>query len=51
MAMVPRGIGLIDNPSGGPQGFVIGNVYVMAGIPIVMRAMLARSIQVDQAAT
>jgi molybdenum cofactor synthesis domain-containing protein len=41
MAMVPRGAGLIDNSTGGPPGFFVENVYVMAGIPAVMRAMLA----------
>jgi molybdenum cofactor synthesis domain-containing protein len=41
MAMVPEGAGLIENSTGGPPGFFIGNVYVMAGIPAVMRAMLA----------
>jgi molybdopterin-biosynthesis enzyme MoeA-like protein len=40
MALVPEGAGLIDNLTGGPPGFFIGNVYVMAGIPAVMRAML-----------
>jgi len=41
MAMVPLGAGLIDNTTGGPPGFFIGNVHVMAGVPAVMRAMLA----------
>ena len=41
MARVPEGASLIENPSGGPQGFVMGNVYVMAGIPRVMQAMLS----------
>jgi molybdenum cofactor synthesis domain-containing protein len=41
MARVPEGAGLIDNQTGGPPGFFIGNVYVLAGIPAVMRAMLA----------
>lgn len=41
MAMVPKGAGLIENSTGGPPGFHIGNVYVMAGIPSVMRAMLS----------
>lgn len=41
MARIPRGAELIENATGGPQGFSIGNVYVMAGIPAVMRAMLA----------
>ena len=41
MARVPQGAALIDNPSGGPQGFAVENVYVMAGIPRVMQAMLS----------
>jgi molybdenum cofactor synthesis domain-containing protein len=41
MARVPEGATLIDNPSGGPPGFAIGNVYVMAGIPLVMQGMLS----------
>jgi molybdenum cofactor synthesis domain-containing protein len=41
MALVPQGAGLIENTTGGPPGFFIGNVYVMAGIPAIMRAMLA----------
>ena len=41
MALIPEGAALVENITGGPQGFSIGNVYVMAGIPAVMRAMLA----------
>lgn len=41
MALVPKGAQLIPNSTGGPPGFFIGNVYVLAGIPAVMRAMLA----------
>lgn len=41
MALIPQGAQLIRNSTGGPPGFFIGNVYVLAGIPIVMRAMLA----------
>jgi len=41
MARVPRGGTLIDNPTGGPQGFAMENVYVMAGIPRVMQGMLS----------
>jgi molybdenum cofactor synthesis domain-containing protein len=41
MALVPAGAGLIENTTGGPPGFFIGNVYVLAGIPRVMNAMLA----------
>ena len=41
MARVPVGSNLIDNPTGGPQGFAMENVFVMAGIPSVMQAMLS----------
>ena len=41
MALIPEGAFLVENITGGPQGFCIENVYVMAGIPAVMRAMLA----------
>ena len=41
MARVPHGANLIDNPTGGPQGFAMENVYVMAGIPMVMQGMLS----------
>ena len=41
MSRVPAGAVLIDNPTGGPQGFAIDNVYVMAGIPTIMQAMLS----------
>ena len=41
MARVPAEAELIDNPTGGPQGFRVANVHVMAGIPAVMQAMLS----------
>jgi molybdenum cofactor synthesis domain-containing protein len=41
MARIPAGATLISNSTGGPQGFRMANVLVMAGIPAVMRAMLA----------
>ncbi len=41
MARVPANATLIDNPTGGPQGFRVENVFVMAGIPRVMQAMLS----------
>jgi molybdenum cofactor synthesis domain-containing protein len=41
MARVPDGAQLVDNATGGPPGFRVDNVYVMAGIPGVMQAMLA----------
>jgi molybdopterin-biosynthesis enzyme MoeA-like protein len=40
MARVPVGGELIRNPISGPPGFTIGNVFVMAGVPQVMRGML-----------
>ncbi len=39
MARTPQGASLIENPVSGAPGFQIGNVFVMAGIPSVMRAM------------
>jgi len=40
MADVPEGSELIDNPVSGAPGFQIGNVFVMAGVPMIMQAML-----------
>jgi molybdenum cofactor synthesis domain-containing protein len=40
MALVPEGAELIENEVSLP-GYFIGNVYVLAGIPNVMRSMLA----------
>ena len=40
MARVPRGGRLIDNPISVAPGFVIENIYVLAGVPMIMRAML-----------
>lgn len=40
MARVPQGGTLIKNPVNGPPGFQIGNVFVMAGVPQIMRGML-----------
>ena len=41
MARVPEGSTLIENGTGGPPGFQIENVFVMAGVPMVMQAMVA----------
>lgn len=41
MARVPEGAVLVNNATGGPPGFRVDNVFVMAGIPGVMKAMLA----------
>jgi molybdenum cofactor synthesis domain-containing protein len=40
MARMPHGAELIDNPVSKAPGFVIENVYVMAGVPAIMQAML-----------
>ena len=40
MARVPHGAALVANSVSGAPGFQIGNVYVLAGVPMVMRAML-----------
>ena len=40
MARIPHGAALIANPVSGAPGFHIGNVFVMAGVPMVMRAMM-----------
>jgi molybdenum cofactor synthesis domain-containing protein len=40
MARIPHGATLVANPVSGAPGFHIGNVIVMAGVPMVMRAML-----------
>ncbi|MBB6253453.1 competence/damage-inducible protein A [Nitrospirillum iridis] len=41
MANVPEGGILIDNPVSAAPGFQVGNVFVMAGVPSIMQAMLA----------
>ncbi len=40
MARMPEGATLIDNPISRAPGFRIGNVFVLAGVPAVMQAML-----------
>lgn len=40
MARVPKGAVIIENSTGGPQGFSVDNVHVMAGIPAVLKQML-----------
>jgi len=40
MARAPEGASLIRNSVSTPPGFQIGNVFVLAGIPMIMRAML-----------
>jgi molybdenum cofactor synthesis domain-containing protein len=40
MARVPVGGDLVKNAVQGPPGFTIGNVFVLAGVPAIMRSML-----------
>jgi molybdenum cofactor synthesis domain-containing protein len=40
MARIPNGADLIENPISKAPGFRIGNVFVMAGVPSIMQAML-----------
>lgn len=40
MARIPQGASLIRNPVSGAPGFFLENVYVMAGVPSINRAML-----------
>lgn len=40
MARIPEGASLIKNPVSDAPGFQIENVFVMAGVPQIMRAML-----------
>lgn len=40
MADVPEGAQLIDNPVSSAPGFYIDNVFVMAGVPRIMQAMV-----------
>jgi molybdenum cofactor synthesis domain-containing protein len=39
MALMPEGAELIDNPVSVAPGFKIGNVFVLAGVPQIMRSM------------
>lgn len=39
MALMPTGVELIDNPVSNAPGFQIENVFVLAGVPVVMQAM------------
>jgi molybdenum cofactor synthesis domain-containing protein len=40
MARIPEGASLIVNTVSAAPGFRIGNVHVMAGVPVIMKAML-----------
>ena len=40
MTMIPKGAELVENPVSKAPGFKIENVFVMAGIPLIMQGML-----------
>jgi len=40
MAKMPKGAGLILNPSSSAPGFFIKNVYVLPGVPIILKSMM-----------
>jgi molybdenum cofactor synthesis domain-containing protein len=40
MSLIPVGATLIPNPVSAAPGFIIENVYVMAGVPRIMQAMM-----------
>ncbi|NDR55541.1 competence/damage-inducible protein A [Aliiruegeria sabulilitoris] len=41
MARIPDGATLIDNPISAAPGFILGNVHVMAGVPVIFESMVA----------
>ena len=45
MAYIPLGATLLDNPVSSAPGFRIHNVFVMAGVPKIFRAMLAAAMK------
>jgi molybdenum cofactor synthesis domain-containing protein len=45
MARIPLGAELIDNPISKAPGFRVGNVFVLAGVPAVMQAMLDSAVK------
>jgi molybdenum cofactor synthesis domain-containing protein len=40
MAKMPRGAGLIYNPSSSAPGFYIKNVFVLPGVPVILQSMM-----------
>ena len=40
MARIPETADLIENPISGAPGYIIENVYVMAGVPKIFKSML-----------
>ena len=41
MAMMPRGAGLIYNPSSSAPGFYVKNVFTLPGVPIILQSMMS----------
>ncbi|AHD01829.1 competence/damage-inducible protein A [Leisingera methylohalidivorans] len=41
MARIPEGAALIENPVSAAPGFTLGNVHVMAGVPLIFQSMVA----------
>ena len=42
MANIPETATLIDNPLSAAPGFIIGNVHVLPGVPVILQAMFER---------
>ena len=40
MAKMPRGAGLIYNPSSSAPGFYVKNVFVLPGVPVILKSMM-----------
>lgn len=40
MARIPHGASIVENPVSGAPGFQTGNVFTLAGVPTIARAML-----------
>jgi molybdopterin-biosynthesis enzyme MoeA-like protein len=40
MAKMPRGAGLIYNPSSSAPGFYMKNVFVLPGVPVILQSMM-----------
>lgn len=45
MAIIPKGAGLIENVISGAPGFIMENVFVMAGVPRIMQSMFSEIIE------
>ncbi|MBT4921736.1 MAG: competence/damage-inducible protein A [Rickettsiales bacterium] len=45
MAIIPEGATLLNNPVSSAPGFKIQNIFVYAGVPVIMQAMLEASME------